>query len=1003
MKQKNNRKSIPFRAQARTIDHLGKGQIADAPTAVSELWKNSYDAYARDVALHLFDGDIKCGAIIDNGCGMNFRQLTNSWLAIGTMSKANKELLPDDDRFGLAKRVTQGEKGIGRLSTSFLAPVTLLITKKRDTDFSLALIDWRFFENTHLSLNEIRIPVASCTDLSEVSEIFKELTEDLLNNLALNPAAEDFEAKSIRIAWERFSEDELKKAVLDGDEEYFSSTQDQIVEFSKNFKFDNEMLSTWQRMLNKYSDEDKGEHGTGMFLLDLNRDLSLLTNRHSLSSDDPELNDTKKDLVDTLRAFINPFQSKNINFSYEIGFFDKNIDRKNYDPAIILNDKKVFSNEDFLKLEHRVDGIIDEKGWFRGDITAFGNTFRDVKLNSMVRLSRSELSLAGPFEIKIGTFETERKKSSLSDKEYADCKALWDADYNGLMIYRDGLRVLPYGRADYDFFQLEERRGKNAGRYFWSHRRIFGQILLTQEENYRLKDKAGREGFIKNQAAREFKLVVIDQLIKLADEFFGSNAEVRKDLLEILSKEKEVKKKAQIQSSANNLAEFRHRLKENTPIVSHQLYLVRDVYKILDERKNLVDSEVTVFDRIISDAEAARVGLRTPSKPAGLSEALENDYREYRDYYAEFSELLHICRAHINKAKSESFNVSPQKIATQKFNSHQSKLIAQIKKYERLFENKIENFQFKWRSEASSDKKLFYSEGISILDSVSNDESLEIALNVLDSIYINLTDNFTIKYESIIRALDKLEQGIDLDAAFSMSEEEKVYFEDKANKLQALAQLGISVEVLAHELEQQDMLVTRGLNSLSRDAKSQPGFTTAYEAHKQLTSHIRFLSPLKLSGYQARKKIFGYDILKHIQAFFRDRFERQRVELGVDEKFLKMEITDLPSRIYPVFVNLFNNALHWVSLSETRMISINIVDDLVVVSNNGPSVDSDDIPRLFEIFYSRRPKGNGVGLYLCRENLAVANHKIWYAESEDQKVIPDGANFVIKFNGVEFK
>ncbi len=39
-----------FQTRARTIDHLGRGQIADCPTAVSELWKNAYDAYAKRVA-----------------------------------------------------------------------------------------------------------------------------------------------------------------------------------------------------------------------------------------------------------------------------------------------------------------------------------------------------------------------------------------------------------------------------------------------------------------------------------------------------------------------------------------------------------------------------------------------------------------------------------------------------------------------------------------------------------------------------------------------------------------------------------------------------------------------------------------------------------------------------------------------------------------------------------------------------------------------------------------
>jgi len=34
-------------------------------------------------------------------------------------------------------------------------------------------------------------------------------------------------------------------------------------------------------------------------------------------------------------------------------------------------------------------------------------------------------------------------------------------------VYRNGLRVMPYGREDNDFFEIEKRRALNAGREFW--------------------------------------------------------------------------------------------------------------------------------------------------------------------------------------------------------------------------------------------------------------------------------------------------------------------------------------------------------------------------------------------------------------------------------------------------------------------------------------------------------------------------------------------------------
>jgi hypothetical protein len=43
-----------FMPRARTIEHLGRSQIADMPTAILELWKNGYDAYADNVSCDLY-------------------------------------------------------------------------------------------------------------------------------------------------------------------------------------------------------------------------------------------------------------------------------------------------------------------------------------------------------------------------------------------------------------------------------------------------------------------------------------------------------------------------------------------------------------------------------------------------------------------------------------------------------------------------------------------------------------------------------------------------------------------------------------------------------------------------------------------------------------------------------------------------------------------------------------------------------------------------------------
>ncbi|PDT64008.1 hypothetical protein CO683_40935 [Bradyrhizobium ottawaense] len=190
-----NPSGVTFQTRARTIDHLGRGQIADAPTAVSELWKNVYDAYAKDVALHIFDGAPEVALVVDDGAGMSLTTFRERWLVIGTESKIEDSDAEPVDTFGLSDRVRQGEKGIGRLSAAFLAPVTLVISKTVRDRFAAVLVDWRLFENliqrseiTYLS--GFRLPLEQLALLAAVrqgSEDHPRLPERQSRRFGLGP------------------------------------------------------------------------------------------------------------------------------------------------------------------------------------------------------------------------------------------------------------------------------------------------------------------------------------------------------------------------------------------------------------------------------------------------------------------------------------------------------------------------------------------------------------------------------------------------------------------------------------------------------------------------------------------------------------------------------------------------------------------------------------------------------------------------------------------------
>lgn len=170
-----------------------------------------------------------------------------------------------------------------------------------------------------------------------------------------------------------------------------------------------------------------------------------------------------------------------------------------------------------MSLEHHVVGVIDENGVFQGRVKAFGVDQGPWTFSLRNKPTKPHLG-PGPLNICIATYEQNLDRSTHPASVHAQLDE-YAARFAGLAIYRDGLRVMPYGRPEADFFNIEERRSKHAGREFWSYRRTFGRIALTRSGNPNLRDKAGREGLIDNTAHRDLKALVIELLQSSASAF----------------------------------------------------------------------------------------------------------------------------------------------------------------------------------------------------------------------------------------------------------------------------------------------------------------------------------------------------------------------------------------------------------------------------------------------------------------------------------------------------
>ena len=214
-----------------------------------------------------------------------------------------------------------------------------------------------------------------------------------------------------------------------------------------------------------------------------------------------------------------------------------------------------------------------------------------------------------------------------------------------------------------------------------------------------------------------------------------------------------------------------------------------------------------------------------------------------------------------------------------------------------------------------------------------------------------------------------------------------------------MAQSGIAVELIGHELEEMAQETESNFGRMPDNCKKSAAYKRAFNGFASLVDRFRFLSPFSVTSYRSRQEITGKEIAEFVSDFFGRRFENAEVDFKVTKSFESISFTDLPSRIYPVFINLVNNSMYWLKFAKKKQIRLDMKDGLVIIADSGPGVDRDDIESLFQMFFTKRPQGRGIGLYLSQANLSVARHKIRYASKKDPTVL-SGANFIIEFRGV---
>ena len=978
-----------FRTSARTVDMLGRQQIAGIPTAISELFKNAHDAYATRVEADFYRPE-QLLVLRDDGFGMTPSDIPERWLVLGTDSKLGgaDELDAVASAMDMQLRIPTGEKGIGRLAIAAIGPQVLLVTRARRSDglhsTVASFVNWSLFALPGIALDEIEVPVQefpngylpTADDLSSLVAAVRTNLEQLsgrLDSSAVSKIERQLDQCSFDVA---ALQGRFRSAALGG-----SATGTQFY------------IQPTDPMLAIALDTKPKQRRIG----DLQKALMGFTN--TMMSDHPEVPITtafrdhlSSDLSDT-----------------------------------VIGPDGFFVPEEFREADHHIAGTFDEYGHFAGTVSVYGA--KPERHTIVWTEARGRKTACGPFDIRFAYVQGKARETRMPRERWRRLTEKLDR-IGGLYIYRSGIRILPYGNTDYDFLNIEVRRNLGAGYYFFSYRRMFGAIDLPSDSSTRLVEKAGREGFRMNNAYREFRAILENFLVQLAADYFRKEAvygaQYRHTKADI-DRRAQARMRQARQSRARRL-ELSKRLETGGARIASDEPR-REAEAVIDRLGKEVRASATHADpdsqlRAILRAEVIarkalsqlRNGLRIP-KPRGfaVSRALQRDLAAYWNEYAALDQdvfntafatvedMIGVATIGMDASRRRRFDTAAEeasRAAQQTVASRVRESRDQLDATSTLVSDAVR--------QAMADLKNAMNE---IAQGVQQTDLTELT----DAQVVQLRYDLDSKIDSIASEKVELLNAIGeqlraiavvpddsghiithVDVAGAV-EEELLALQERAEADLELTQLGMAIEIIDHEFQSTIRAVRNNLRRFRAWADMNEHLSDVYNGirvnFEHLDSYLTLFTPLHRRLYRSKIEIKGSDINKFLLDLFGERLERHKVETKTTQAFLRHRLTGFPSTFYPVFVNLIDNAIFWLrDQSPPRSIRLDAYRTTMIVEDNGPGVPLQDREAIFELGFTRKPGGRGLGLYISRDVLARVGYDLVVSEPRDGK----GTTFALR-------
>lgn len=238
-----------------------------------------------------------------------------------------------------------------------------------------------------------------------------------------------------------------------------------------------------------------------------------------------------------------------------------------------------------------------------------------------IEIPASALSTVGPFSFELYWYNRKNLRSidSIGDrKRVLQLQQMW----SGIMLFRSGYRVFPYGDEADDWLGLD-RRALSAGGYKLNKLQFIGRVSISRGVNPRLTDQTNREGLKdcdeKQVLMEVLKFVIHDRLKGFLDEVDQRHRHVELDFDETEKRIKGLERRAQ-----STIRELEKRHTAAGPQLRELLALFEEMRAYFESAKERAEEIENERDRMI---QLAGVGLMLEVVSHELARSTEHTMR----------------------------------------------------------------------------------------------------------------------------------------------------------------------------------------------------------------------------------------------------------------------------------------------------------------------------------------------------------------------------------------